>query len=132
MSPKRRTIEKMFKEQFAPKVKDGTKTQTIRPKPKRPEDIPRVGDLFSGRQWEGKPYRSKLIKLREGELTDVQEVTLDYGGITFKDPAYIVHDIEEFARADGFTNWHAMLDWFKAQYGLPFTGILTKWKPYPA
>ena len=39
---------RMFKPQFAPLVKAGTKRQTIRPVPKR---LPQPGDLESWREW---------------------------------------------------------------------------------
>lgn len=65
---------RMFKEQFAPLVKSGTKRQTVRP---TPAVMPREGDTISLRKWSGKPYRSKQIKLREGKITKVERITID-------------------------------------------------------
>lgn len=43
--------------------------------------------------------------------------------------------MEAFARADGFAGLEALLAWFRAEHGLPFTGILIEWNlsgPVPA
>jgi hypothetical protein len=34
----------------------------------------------------------------------------------------------QFAVADGFSCWEEMRQWFEHQHGLPFTGILIRWK----
>lgn len=44
-------------------------------------------------------------------------------------------EMEAFARADGFADLAALLAWFHAEHGLPFTGILIEWNlsgPVPA
>lgn len=41
---------RMFKPQFAPMVENGTKLQTVRPRPKR---MPKEGDAISLRCWTG-------------------------------------------------------------------------------
>ncbi len=40
-----------------------------------------------------------------------------------------VPPLDRFARADGFKDWAEMRDWFAAQYGLPFEGVLIQWAP---
>jgi hypothetical protein len=35
--------------------------------------------------------------------------------------------LEKFARADGFTGWPEMRDWFTAEHGLPFDGVVLYW-----
>lgn len=35
--------------------------------------------------------------------------------------------IDKWARADGFTDWPSMRDWFAEKYGLPFTGYAHMW-----
>jgi hypothetical protein len=114
----------MFKSQFAPMVKSGAKRQTIRPTPKR---MPKVGDFESWRQWSDKPYRSPTIELAKVELTVVENVTI------FDSAIYVgcqgwAHPVDTVAEADGFKNFVEMRDWFKTQYGLPFTGIFIRSK----
>ena len=35
---------------------------------------------------------------------------------------------DRFARADGFANWNEMREWFKAEHGLPFDGVVLYWQ----
>jgi len=118
---------RMFKPQFAPLVQAGTKLQTVRPTPKR---MPKVGDNISLRCWTGKPYRSKQLVLMESIITRVDTFSLD----TF--PTLRINDLglksrracDEFARADGFADYLALLDWFRLTHGLPFEGIVIHWQ----
>lgn len=125
---------RMFKPQFAPLVEAGTKCQTVRPKPKR---MPSPGDRISLRMWTGKPYRSKQRLLRESEIVQVQRIW--FNGVTIllddlKAENGLLPRAEEeaFARADGFESLKAMAEWFEANHGLPFDGIVIKWKNAPA
>jgi hypothetical protein len=120
---------RMFKPQFAPLVESGVKCQTVRPKPKR---MPKAGDRISLRMWTGKPYRSKQRVLRESEIVQVQSIWFNGVTILLDDPkgekGLLPRAVEEaFARADGFENLKAMSDWFEANHGLPFEGIVIKW-----
>jgi hypothetical protein len=119
----------MFKPQFASLVESGVKLQTVRPTPKR---MPKAGDSISLRMWTGKPYRSKQQVLRESFITEVKTIWFNGVTILIDDPIAAFgllssESQESFARADGFENLKAMSDWFEANHGLPFTGIVIKW-----
>jgi hypothetical protein len=117
---------RMFKPQFAGLVERGEKLQTVRLTPKR---MPKAGDKISLRCWTGKPYCSKQRVLREATITRVDTFSID----TF--PTMRINDIrlkyrsacDEFARADGFADYPALLEWFHATHGLPFEGIVIHW-----
>lgn len=112
----------MFKPQFAPLVKDGSKRQTIRPTPKRPVLI---GSKESWRKWSGKPYRSSQIELAQVVVTNVRAITLAGFGmfiVSGKDATW--DEAQEIARMDGFESLEAMMQWFYKEHGLPFEGIL--------
>jgi len=52
--------------------------------------------------WSELPYRSPQVELGRGIITD--------------------------AEADGFTGLKEFVDWFDQTHGLPFTGVLIKWR----
>lgn len=116
---------RMFKPRFAALVEAGTKTQTVRPKPKR---MPRPGDTISLRCWSGKPYRSKQRVIREAVITEVHPVFITPHGLSVNRQLLTLADTEAFARADGFSDWANMRTWFEVEHGLPFEGILIRWK----
>jgi hypothetical protein len=126
-----RTFVRMFKPQFAGLVERGEKLQTVRLTPKR---MPMPGDRISLRAWTGAPYRSKQRVLREATITKVDTFSID----TF--PTMRINDIrlkyrsacDEFARADGFEDYPALLEWFRNQHGLPFEGIVIYWAGDPS
>lgn len=118
----------MFKEQFAAKVLDGTKRQTIRPRRKRPI---KPGDSLSLRKWSGAAYRSKQVRLIDAVCEKVQ--TIHIGDYT-REFVFVVDGqrlIQEqwakLARADGFNCTTDMLDWFENTHGLPFEGEIIHW-----
>jgi hypothetical protein len=114
-----------FQQQFAEAVADGTKRQTIRLKRKRPI---KPGDtLFLG-TWEGKPYRSKVRRLRTEICAEVEEITLRADG-DFEVDGRVLGSIDRFvmARADGFSEPKEMLDWFLDTHSLPFHGVIIRW-----
>jgi hypothetical protein len=126
----------MFKPQFAPLVKAGTKRQTIRPMPKQ---LPKVGDHESWREWIGLPYRTKQRELARVELTEVQSVVIHRDGIEICPGTLRVcffgewnanrrPRLEVTAILDGFASWEKMRDWFRVEYELPFEGILIQAK----
>lgn len=117
----------MFQQLFAPRVKDGSKRQTIRPKRKRPI---KPGSMLSLREWEGLPYRSKQRELNHGPCLRVSDIEITEG--------YIKIDGEllgspgayaPFAWKDGFASITEMVDWFLKNHGLPFHGDLIEWEP---
>lgn len=128
---------RLFKPRFARLVESGEKTQTIRPLPKR---IPRRGDTLSLREWTGKPYRSKQRVLLETRLEEIKVCIIDNHGIMMQPRSGCLPDkhgaphlslggeqADRFARTDGFTDWNEMRDWFRAEHGLPFVGVVLYW-----
>ena len=113
---------RLFKPQFAPAVFTGAKRQTVRPVPRR---MPKAGDTLSLRTWRGLPYRSRQQILGETTIERVREVTIHgTGQIELAGRYLTTPEMEAFARADGFADLEALLAWFRAEHGLPFTGIL--------
>ena len=121
-----------FKKQFAHLVEFGEKTQTIRVFPKR---VPKIGEtayLYTGLRTkqcrclgEGKIESLKIIYFdrREGRLVSIEDDSPGLkNGQTF--------DLTDMARADGFSCWEEMRDWFEQTHGLPFEGLLIKWTDF--
>lgn len=113
-----------FKKQFAPKVEDGTKRQTIRAKRKDGRN-PRPGQtlyLYTG-------MRTKSCrKLRVAVCAHVGECIMDAHLGIYVDGNWLDYDQEEdFAIADGFTSWPEMKEFFHKEHGLPFSGLVIKW-----
>jgi len=104
-----------FQKQFTDAVESGKKCQTIRAYRKVRD--PKVGDtlyLYTG-------MRTKQCrKLGEVECTSVEHVKIGRycASMSHKD---------DFAQADGFDTYGAMLDWFEQTHGLPFEGLLIRW-----
>jgi len=135
VSAKPRRFVRLFKPRFAYLVENGKKLQTVRPWPKR---IPQAGDLISLRTWTGRPYWSDQRILREGVVMAIARISIYRGhywhsiecggnlmaGLTVTDSGAL----DAFARADGFNHWADLVDWFRAEHGLPFTGIVIYWK----
>lgn len=125
-------IVKTFKPRFAPLVEAGKKTQTIRPVPKRKQDMPKVGQEISLRTWTGRPYASKQRVLRSGIITSVSRVRIGKKSVAIFFNGTRLSVLQEyldgFAVDDGFRNWAEMREWFAAEHGLPFAGILIQWK----
>lgn len=117
-----KTVVKMFKPEFAELVRNGKKLQTIRPTPKR---MPKVGDMVSLRCWKDKPYRSKHQWLGLGEIIEVSRVDITASGVILNG---FVASGDEIARDDGFSDFSEMLKWFEREHGLPFQGIMLRWR----
>jgi hypothetical protein len=130
--PQRRFV-RMFKPRFAALVQAGKKFQTVRPVPKRAQDMPRPGDLFDARVWLGRPRCSKTSKLlaEPAPICFVRSITIHATGQLEIDGRYLsTVEMEAFARADGFADLAEMLAWFQAEHDLPFTGIVIDWLPF--
>lgn len=95
--------------------------------------------------WTGKPYRSKQRVLLETKLDDIKVCRIDDEGIVIQPPAGCLlatlgaelmslngYEADHFARADGFSDWNEMRDWFKAEHGLPFDGVVLYWRNEPS
>lgn len=122
---------RMFKPRFAAMVERGEKLQTVRPVPKR---MPKPGDKISLRAWTEKPYRSKHRVLRDAVITSVYRITIEdpmrtreTWGLKKDGICMSLEACKEFAKADGFTTMHEMLQWFHTTHGLPFEGIAIHW-----
>lgn len=112
-----------FKSQFAEAVESGSKKQTIRAFRKDNRD-PQYGDalqLYTG-------MRSKQCrKLRDAKVGRVTTVTIYENGAVYGDRGLAPRELENFARNDGFPSFGHMADFFEAEHGLPFTGMLIEW-----
>ena len=117
-----------FKRQFAAAVSDGTKRQTIRAN-RKDGRRPQPGDtavLYTGLR------TSNTKRLREDVVIRCRAVRIDCTG-----SGELIIDGEllsgearaTFAKADGFADWPAMLDFFKTQYGVhTFDGFCVEWE----
>lgn len=119
-----KSFVRMFKPQFADAVEDGTKLQTVRPRPKR---MPKPGDKISCRAWTEKPYRSKHRILRESVISEILSIELFCDSIHLNGLRFTAKQRVEFAKADGFGSFSEMVDWFRQTHGLPFNGIVIIW-----
>jgi hypothetical protein len=122
----------MFKPRFAALVRSGRKHQTIRPVPK-PRAMPRVGDIADLREWSGKPYRSKQTKIDQGEIYEIMHITIRPDGSVWWHHHNNDWRLEDFmvghiARLDGFRTIAEFLEFFRESYGLPFEGVLFRWR----
>ncbi len=111
-----------FKKRFAGDVEAGLKLQTMRPPRRDGRPHATVGCrlyLYAG-------MRTKACrKLGEGLCTETSPVEITAGWILV-DGALVIGE-DAFARADGFADFGALLDWFKEEHGLPFEGSLIRW-----
>lgn len=118
----------MFEPRFAPFVSTGRKKCTIRKKGKRET---RIGDLMDARQWAGKPYRSKTIKLIESPINKVQSIRIDTLDTVFVDGVILGHsELAKIAKADGFKDINYIEDFFEffsSKYSIPFKGQIIHW-----
>lgn len=111
-----------FQAKFADAVEHGTKSQTVRAQRKDGRHA-RPGDplqLYTG-------MRTKACrKLRDAVCHDACVIVIEADKvITFKPQEF--HDLERFARYDGFASWQEMRDWFQSTHGFPFQGVLIRW-----
>jgi len=120
----------MFKPRFVRLVRSGVKQQTIRPVRKRPIE---AGDALALRYWSGLPYRSPQVTICYATCTAVWDIEIR--GVDAGLSTCIVNGDEltpfqrsTLARDDGFDDWAGMWDWFKANHGLPFKGVVISWK----
>lgn len=120
-------IRKSFQPQFEPLILAGTKIHTIRPTPKR---LPQIGEEFVGFVWTGKPYRSPQREFFQSTVTEVKTFEIAGDCWTWINDRRLktLSSADAFAVNDGFTNYAALLDWFRANHGLPFVGCLIQWQ----
>lgn len=120
---------KMFQPWKARKVERGESVTTIRPTPKR---AIKPGDTLSLREWTAGARRkgSKQRIIGGGIVESVEHI---YVGISFlawgkNSPDWCGPVARELAIGDGFKNSAEMRDWFQATQGLPFWGVLIRWR----
>jgi hypothetical protein len=112
-----------FKKQFAPMVEDGSKRQTIRKVRKTPTKPGDKLSLYTG-------MRTKACRLLEyTRCVDVQPVEVyAIGVVHVGGSALTPAQLHDFARADGFQDGEQFVEFFRQEYGLPFTGAeVIKW-----
>lgn len=113
-----------FKAQFAPAVASGQKTQTIRQTFRG-----RAGCLLQLYTGQRTKACRKLVE-PDPVCTDATYIGLTAKGITLADTSRFPGDIDDFARADGFTDYAAMWRWFSETYmTASFTGVVIRWRP---
>lgn len=118
-----------FKAQFAPAVASGQKTQTIRQTFRGKAGCSL--QLYTGQRT--KACR-KLVE-PDPVCLDAMYIGLTANGITLGDKSRFPGDSDDFARADGFTDYAAMWRWFSETYmTASFTGVIIRWtaRPTPA
>jgi hypothetical protein len=118
----------MFQRRFAAAVINGAKCQTIRPPRKRPIV---AGDSLSLRQWSGTAYRSPQSALRSATCVGTDQVEVKPTCLIIAGRRFMAGSAaaEAFASADGFYSYADMVQWFDRAHGLPFKGILIRWRP---
>lgn len=118
-----------FQKQFAPLILAGVKTQTIRPRRKRPT---RVGDalyLYTG-------MRTKHCqKLIERPCMSVEPIRISddvsdlyYGSIWVSQRGLSYPEMVDLSRKDGFPSLVSFFEFFTKTYGNLFEGELIKWE----
>ena len=111
-----------FSPEFAPLVEARTKRQTI-----RRSDRIRVGQrlqLYTGQRTK----ECRKLVTPDPICTVVTYVHLSADDIVLGNVKHAPRDFDEFARADGFTNYRAMWLWFSERYEVGhFIGRLIKW-----
>lgn len=111
-----------FQKRFAPDVASGRKRQTIRAK--RTLKHAQPGEhvqLYTGMRRAG----CRLLAVGVCEFST--PVRIESMG-AWLDGAR-VYSLDSFAQADGFETFTEMKAWFAENHGLPFDGILIKWRP---
>jgi hypothetical protein len=112
-----------FQPEFVDMILSGMKQQTIRRRARcKPGD---KLQLYTGQ-------RTKYcVKLKDATCTNVFKVQVCESFINISGKILSLHDANEFARKDGFSDHQAMYKWFKNKYGLNFfSGTCIEWNEY--
>ncbi len=113
-----------FQPRFAPLVESGEKTQTIRAYRKDGRD-PKVGDtlyLYTGMR------TKKCRKLGEGVVKSVRTFEIKPPGFVVDGKFLGLREARKIAQDDGFEDAIEMAVWFAKFHGLPFAGLLIRWR----
>ena len=110
-----------FQKQFAPLVKSGKKRQTIRAIRKHPIKVGERLYLFTG-------MRTKACRnLRTAICRKVCAMEMTANSIKIDGVLMSRMEFDDFARDDGFNDWHGMRAWFQRAHDFPFTGQIILW-----
>lgn len=108
------------------KIISGAKRQTIRTIRKRA--IATGDKLYL--YWKQQSPKD-CEKLGEATCIKAREISICTDGYDFPDDQYSLVDhpslLNEFAIADGFSDWKGLVSYFEKNYGLPFEGVLIQW-----
>lgn len=110
-----------FKERFASDIEAGVKTSTIRSSMRC-----KIGDKVQA--YTGQRTKN-CRKLREGVCTGVAHIRIDDGcpwTILSHIGKVVDTNIGRVHEQEGFSNVREMVDFFREEYGLPYTGYLHK------
>jgi hypothetical protein len=110
-----------FKKQFVPALESGAKRQTIRPVRKHPITAGERLYLFTGQRT--KSCRSLGTVLAR----KVCEIEMTASSIKIDGVLMSRMEFDDFARDDGFNDWHEMRAFFSATYKFPFKGQVICW-----
>jgi len=118
-----------FQKRFADRVERGEKTHSIRSRRKRPAEwaLGKTVHLFTAMR------TRSCRRLGSGTIIDVVDITITESGI-YLDEQFIRDRVwlDSFAVQDGFADWHDFLAFFSANYALPWSGSMIKWRLKPA
>ncbi len=121
-----------FKDQFEASILAGTKLHTIRAP--RGDGRPRakVGERISLRVWTGRPYASRQREFGQATVDRVEGFTMQDTGhellVRLGGRMVPLEELNPLASADGFGSMIEMADWFSREHGLPFAGLMVRWK----
>lgn len=125
-----RTFIFNFKKEFAPAVESGAKCQTVRAT-RKDGKVPAVGDLAKG--YTGLRTRSTRL-LVSAPIIEAGRVLIDFreSTLALNDGRLSHFESAQFAQADGFKSFPAMLAWFRETHKMDpdyFEGFYAKWQP---
>ena len=126
MTTDKEVIEILFKKDLVPAIRAGTKVCTI-----RDELRCGPGDLLSLRYWGGEPEGTEQVEAALVRCDFVCPFSIpnkpSISWFLLDDQQMTRPQMDLLAVHDGFADAVQMLDWFKANYGVPFKGFLIRW-----
>lgn len=122
----------MCKHRFVDAIRAHLKQQTVRANGPR-QYLPH--EAISLRFWSDVAYRSSQIEIIKAQVFDVTPIQISRLG--YRCPELrLMQSTDEFAVADGFTNWTELWAFFEVEHKLKrqdvFDGRLIRWCPLPA
>jgi hypothetical protein len=105
---------KKFQDRFIGKIRSGVKTSTIRPLPKRAQDMIYCWDMVVIQRWSGKAYRSKVETIGTVQVKGVQTIVCT----TPLDKDFVFLGMcDDNWKTEGFESTQDMIDWFSKTHG---------------